>query len=206
MVSEILKLFDSWVCCVWIAGSVSLVYACLFPSLFQTFPPLPTRQPPGGMCMIIMHMTCKMVVHVARQVLRQWWIPQVHAHTRAGTDYAQSSPSVHSTRLTSGTDLVPWQLRQKKVWNKTQKIFKGKKKYLLIIIVVTILYHTLQDGTFIIRDSSKVEGEYSLSIFHTGGVRHLRWGRYRWFIVWLIFYYFFFIYIGSDWEGIGSLC
>ena len=31
-----------------------------------------------------------------------------------------------------------------------------------------------QDGTFIVRDSTKIKGEYSLSLWFGGGVRHLR--------------------------------
>ena len=33
----------------------------------------------------------------------------------------------------------------------------------------------LQDGTYIVRDSTKIAGEYSLSLWHSGGVRHLRY-------------------------------
>ena len=32
-----------------------------------------------------------------------------------------------------------------------------------------------QDGTFIVRDSTKIKGEYSLSLWFGGGVRHLRY-------------------------------
>lgn len=31
-----------------------------------------------------------------------------------------------------------------------------------------------KDGTFIVRDSTKIKGEYSLSLWFAGGVRHLR--------------------------------
>ena len=34
---------------------------------------------------------------------------------------------------------------------------------------------TLQDGTFIVRDSTKIKGEFSLSLWFAGGVRHLRY-------------------------------
>ena len=33
----------------------------------------------------------------------------------------------------------------------------------------------IQDGTFIVRDSTKIKGEYSLSLWFGGGIRHLRY-------------------------------
>ncbi|XP_064381897.1 uncharacterized protein LOC135330878 isoform X2 [Halichondria panicea] len=86
----------------------------------QTFPPLPTRQPPGELAPIMPSRPPRSIPH-GSPVGQTWY--------HGNLDRKKSE-----TRL---------------------------KKY-------------SKDGTFIIRDSSKVEGEYSLSIFHTGGVRHLR--------------------------------
>ncbi len=39
---------------------------------------------------------------------------------------------------------------------------------------IFFLFNVPQNGTFIVRDSTKIKGEYSLSLWFGGGVRHLR--------------------------------
>ncbi len=47
--------------------------------------------------------------------------------------------------------------------------------YIYNIVSTAIIFAVPpQDGTFIVRDSTKVPGEYSLSLWYGGGIKHLR--------------------------------
>ena len=59
----------------------------------------------------------------------------------------------------------------------------------------------IQDGTFIVRDSTKIKGEYSLSLWFGGGVRHLRYSKSGMYMGgasslcrWLIGLFYYFLY------------
>lgn len=44
-----------------------------------------------------------------------------------------------------------------------------------MLLLVSVL---MQDGTFIIRDNTRNPGEYSLSLFYSAAVKHLRYAAY----------------------------
>lgn len=78
----------------------------------------------------------------------------------------------------SGQSWYHYSLDRKQAESKLKRYTKVRLLYHNIINVQIFKSHDVlnvpQDGTFIVRDSTKIKGEYSLSLWFGGGVRHLR--------------------------------